>query len=295
MNYRESFLVYLQHEKRNSTNTVQAYSIDLDQFIRYCRSVHKILNLDEVDVKVVRGWVVQLMEEGLAPRSVNRKLTTLKTFYQFLIREGVITKNPMNSILTLKQKTKLPEFVEQEHMDQLLDKYDFGEDYSGIRNRLLIEILYATGIRREELIGMRDQNIDIDRKMLKVLGKRNKERMIPFTKEIKVNIEKYLKCRNEAFPGFIDPYFFLSDKGKKMYGKLVYRIVKKHLEFVTTIEKKSPHILRHTFATHLLNNGADLNAVKELLGHANLSATQIYTHNTFEKLKQVYKLAHPRA
>lgn len=295
MNYRESFLVYLQHEKRNSTNTVQSYSIDLDQFIRYCRSVHKILNLDEVDVKVVRGWVVQLMEEGLAPRSVNRKLTTLKTFYQFLIREGVITKNPMNSILTLKQKTKLPEFVEQEHMDQLLDKYDFGEDYSGIRNRLLIEILYATGIRREELIGMRDQNIDIDRKMLKVLGKRNKERMIPFTKEIKVNIEKYLKCRNEAFPGFIDPYFFLSDKGKKMYGKLVYRIVKKHLEFVTTIEKKSPHILRHTFATHLLNNGADLNAVKELLGHANLSATQIYTHNTFEKLKQVYKLAHPRA
>lgn len=295
MNYRESFLVYLQHEKRNSTNTVQAYSIDLDQFIRYCRSVHKILNLDEVDVKVVRGWVVQLMEEGLAPRSVNRKLTTLKAFYQFLIREGVITKNPMNSILTLKQKTKLPEFVEQEHMDQLLDKYDFGEDYSGIRNRLLIEILYATGIRREELIGMRDQNIDIDRKMLKVLGKRNKERMIPFTKEIKVNIEKYLKCRNEAFPGFIDPYFFLSDKGKKMYGKLVYRIVKKHLEFVTTIEKKSPHILRHTFATHLLNNGADLNAVKELLGHANLSATQIYTHNTFEKLKQVYKLAHPRA
>lgn len=295
MNYRESFLVYLQHEKRNSTNTVQSYSIDLDQFIRYCRSVHKILNLDEVDVKVVRGWVVQLMEEGLAPRSVNRKLTTLKTFYQFLIREGVIAKNPMNSILTLKQKTKLPEFVEQEHMDQLLDKYDFGEDYSGIRNRLLIEILYATGIRREELIGMRDQNIDIDRKMLKVLGKRNKERMIPFTKEIKVNIEKYLKCRNEAFPGFIDPYFFLSDKGKKMYGKLVYRIVKKHLEFVTTIEKKSPHILRHTFATHLLNNGADLNAVKELLGHANLSATQIYTHNTFEKLKQVYKLAHPRA
>lgn len=295
MNYRESFLVYLQHEKRNSTNTVQSYSIDLDQFIRYCRSVHKILNLDEVDVKVVRGWVVQLMEEGLAPRSVNRKLTTLKAFYQFLIREGVITKNPMNSILTLKQKTKLPEFVEQEHMDQLLDKYDFGEDYSGIRNRLLIEILYATGIRREELIGMRDQNIDIDRKMLKVLGKRNKERMIPFTKEIKVNIEKYLKCRNEAFPGFIDPYFFLSDKGKKMYGKLVYRIVKKHLEFVTTIEKKSPHILRHTFATHLLNNGADLNAVKELLGHANLSATQIYTHNTFEKLKQVYKLAHPRA
>ncbi len=295
MNYRESFLVYLQHEKRNSTNTVQSYRIDLDQFIRYCRSVHKILNLDEVDVKVVRGWVVQLMEEGLAPRSVNRKLTTLKTFYQFLIREGVITKNPMNSILTLKQKTKLPEFVEQEHMDQLLDQYDFGEDYPGIRNRLLIEILYATGIRREELIGMRDQNIDIDGMTIKVLGKRNKERMIPFTKEMKVNIEKYLKCRNEAFPGLIDPYFFLSDKGKKMYGKLVYCIVKKHLEFVTTIEKKSPHILRHTFATHLLNNGADLNAVKELLGHANLSATQIYTHNTFEKLKQVYKLAHPRA
>ena len=295
MNYRESFLGYLQHEKRNSPNTVQSYSIDLDQFIRYCKSVHKNLSLDEVDVKVVRGWVVQLMEEGLAPRSVNRKLTTLKTFYRFLIREGVITKNPMDGILGLKQKVKLPEFVEQKHMDQLLDQYDFGEDFSGIRNRLIIEILYATGIRREELIGMRDQNIDIERKTLKVLGKRNKERMIPFTKEIKVNIEKYLKCRNETFPGLVDFYFLLSNKGKKMYGKLVYIIVKKHLEFVTTIEKKSPHILRHTFATHLLNNGADLNAVKELLGHANLSATQIYTHNTFEKLKQVYKLAHPRA
>ncbi|MCD6566118.1 MAG: tyrosine-type recombinase/integrase [Bacteroidales bacterium] len=295
MNYRESFLGYLQHEKRNSPNTVQSYSIDLDQFIRYCKSVHKNLSLDEVDVKVVRGWVVQLMEESLAPRSVNRKLTTLKTFYRFLIREGAITKNPMNGIPGLKQKAKLPEFVEKEHMDKLLDQYDFGEDFSGIRNRLIIEILYATGIRREELIGMRDQNVDIEGKTLKVLGKRNKERMIPFTKEVKVNIEKYLKCRNEVFPGLVDSYFLLSDKGKKMYGKLVYLIVKKHLEFVTTIEKKSPHILRHTFATHLLNNGADLNAVKELLGHANLSATQIYTHNTFEKLKQVYKLAHPRA
>ncbi len=295
MNYKESFLGYLQHEKRNSSNTVQSYSTDLDQFTRYCRSVHKNLNLNEVDVKVVRGWVVQLMKEGLAPRSVNRKLTTLKTFYQFLIREGAITKNPMNGILGLKQKTKLPEFVEQEHMDQLLDQYDFGEDFSGTRNRLLIEILYVTGIRREELIGMRDHDIDIDGMTIKVLGKRNKERMIPFIKEMKPNIEKYLKYRNESFPGLVDSYFFLSDKGKKMYGKLVYRIVKKHLEFVTTIEKKSPHILRHTFATHLLNNGADLNAVKELLGHANLSATQIYTHNTFEKLKQVYKLAHPRA
>lgn len=295
MNYRESFLGYLQHEKRSSPNTVQSYSIDLDQFARYCRSVHKNLNLDEVDVKVVRGWVVQLMEEGLAPRSVNRKLTTLKTFYRFLTREGVITKNPINGILALKQKTKLPEFVEQEHMDQLLDQYDFGEDFSGIRNRVLIEILYTTGIRREELIGMRDHDVDIDGKTVKVLGKRNKERMIPFTKEMKANLEKYLKCRNETFPGLVDSYFFLSGKGKKMYGKLVYLIVKKHLELVTTIEKKSPHILRHTFATHLLNNGADLNAVKELLGHANLSATQIYTHNTFEKLKQVYKLAHPRA
>ena len=174
MNYKESFLGYLQHEKRNSPNTVQAYSIDLDQFIRYCKSVNKNLKLDEVDVKVVRGWVVQLMEEGLAPRSVNRKLTTLKTFYQFLIRKGAITKNPMNGILGLKQKTKLPEFVEQEQMDQLLDQYDFGEDFSGIRNRLIIEILYTTGIRREELIGMRDQNIDIDGMTIKVLGKRNK-------------------------------------------------------------------------------------------------------------------------
>lgn len=295
MNYQESFLRYLQYEKRNSPNTVQSYGIDLNQFTRYCRSVNKNLQLDKVDSKIVRGWVVQLMEEGLAPRSVNRKLTTLKTFYRFLIREGAVTKNPMDVVLGPKQKTKLPEFVEQAHIDKLLDQYDFGEDFSGTRNRLLIEIFYNTGIRREELIGLSDHDVDIDRMTIKVLGKRNKERMIPFTKELRMNIEKYRKYRNESFPGLVNPFFFLTDKGNKMYGKLVYLIVKKHLEFVTTIEKKSPHVLRHTFATHLLNSGADLNAVKELLGHANLSATQIYTHNTFEKLKQVYKQAHPRA
>lgn len=293
MNYKDSFLGYLKHEKRYSFNTVQSYNIDLDQFERYCRSIHEIRDLNEVDVKIVRGWVVQLMEEGLSASTVNRKLSTLKTFYRFLLKEGAVKKSPVEGVLGPKQKKKLPEFVDQEHMDELLDHYDFGEDFRGTRNRLLIELLYTTGIRREELIGIRDS--DVDDMNIKVTGKRNKERIIPFTKETKANIEKYLECRNKSFPGLVNSYLFLSDKGKKMYGKLVYRIVKKHLSLVTTIDKKSPHVLRHTFATHLLNNGADLNAVKELLGHANLSATQIYTHNTFEKLKQIYKLAHPRA
>lgn len=293
MNYKESFLKYLQYEKRTSFNTIQSYSIDLDQFYRYFNSVLKINDPRKVRVKTVRGWIVQLMEEGFSPRTVNRKLSTLKSFYRFMLKEGAVTKNPMDGVVGPKQKKKLPEFVEQEHMDRLLDKYDFGDDYSGARNRLIIELLYATGIRREELIKLQDG--DIDDLTIKVKGKRNKERIIPISKEIKANIEKYMICREEFFSASSDNYFFLTGKGKKMYGKLVYLIVKKNLELVTTIEKKSPHILRHTFATHLLNSGADLNAVKELLGHSNLSATQIYTHNTFEKLKQIYKLAHPRA
>ena len=235
------------------------------------------------------------MDNNISARTVNRKITTLKSFYKFLMREGIVDASPMDKILTPRQSKKLPEFVEVEKMNELLDKFEFGDDFQGMRNRLIIELLYATGMRRAELIQITDQDFDLHKFTVKVLGKRNKERLIPFTKELKQNIEQYISSRNTFLEISETDYFFVTNRGRKLYGKFVYRVVRKHLELITTIEKKSPHILRHTFATHMLNRGADLNAIKELLGHANLSATQIYTHNTFEKLKQIYKQAHPRA
>jgi integrase/recombinase XerC len=211
------------------------------------------------------------------------------------MRDGVVNASPMDKILAPRQEKKLPEFVEVEKMNALLDRYEFGDGFPGIRNRLIIELFYATGMRRSELINLADRNVDLQKGTIRVLGKRNKERIIPITNELKKNIEQYIEARTEFTGSEGGANFFVTDRGSRMYDKLVYRIVRKHLELVTTIEKKSPHILRHTFATHMLNRGADLNAIKELLGHSNLSATQIYTHNTFEKLKQIYKQAHPRA
>lgn len=238
---------------------------------------------------------MQMMENDISARTVNRKIATLRTYYKFLLRRDLIKKNPMDKVLAPKQEKKLPEFVEMEKMNELLDVYDFGDDFPGIRNRLMIEMFYVTGMRRAELINLKDPDLDTRGLTIKVLGKRRKERLIPFTNELKRNIEHYLDARERTFGRPDMDYFFITEKGNRIYEKLVYRIVNRHLDLVTTIEKKSPHILRHTFATHMLNKGADLNAIKELLGHANLSATQIYTHNTFEKLKQIYKQAHPRA
>ncbi len=295
MKYKESFIKYLQFEKRYSLNTIHAYNSDLTQFFQFTADHYGHQDIHNIDHKGVRNWIIFLMDSNISARSVNRKITTLKTFFKYLMREGIVQSSPMDKILSPRQSKKLPEFVELEKMNELLDHHEFGDDFSGMRNRLIIELLYATGMRRAELIQLTDSDFDLRNLNVKVLGKRNKERVIPFTRELKQNIELYIKARNDFF-GTTDPdYFFLTDRGGKLYEKLVYRVVKSHLELVTTIEKKSPHILRHTFATHMLNRGADLNAIKELLGHANLSATQIYTHNTFEKLKQIYKQAHPRA
>jgi integrase/recombinase XerC len=231
------------------------------------------------------------MEQKIVPRSVNRKITTLKTFYKFLLRQGVVAENPMLKIQSPKTSKRLPVFVEKEGMDILLDSIDFGDDFEGQRNKLIIEIFYSTGMRLTELVNLKQLDVDLYQSHLKVLGKRNKERIIPFNPILKEQIKIYLQAK----PTLNDEFLFITSSGAKMYDKLVYRIVNAYLSQITTVDKKSPHVLRHTFATHMLNNGANLNSIKELLGHASLSATQVYTHNTVEKLKNIHKQAHPKA
>ncbi len=288
---KESFIQYLQFEKRLSKHTLVAYSNDVVQFFKYLETTYEIKTIDEINHTIVRSWIVSLMEKDITPRSVNRKITTLKTLYKYLIRQGIVTDNPMLKILSPKTSKRLPVFVEKDKMDMLLDVVDFGEDEDGVRNKLIIELFYATGMRLSELINLKQADINMFELQMKVLGKRNKERIIPFNREIKNTIEIYISTKKEQPNVFL----FEGKKGKKLNPETVYAVVKSYLSQVTTIDKRSPHVLRHTFATHMLNNGADLNAIKELLGHVNLQATQIYTHNTVEKLKNIHKQAHPKA
>jgi integrase/recombinase XerC len=242
---------------------------------------------------MIRSWLAGMMEDGLSPRTVNRKLATLKSFYRYFMREGIIESNPLTKVRSPKMNKRLPVFIEREKMDALLDNVDFGSGYAAIRDKMILEMFYLTGMRISELVSLKETDIDILQGHIKVLGKRNKERLIPFSKKFEVLLQGYLDEKRNMFGE--GSSLFLTVTGKPVYAKLVYRVVKQHLHAVTTLNKRSPHVLRHTFATHMLNNGADLNAVKELLGHANLSATQIYTHNTIEKLKNIYKQAHPKA
>ncbi|HAF30813.1 MAG TPA: integrase [Bacteroidales bacterium] len=293
--FKDLFLKYLQFEKRFSVNTVKSYESDLNQFATFIELGLTKSDIHQIDEKLVRAWVVSMMEKDFSALSINRKLSTLKTFFKFLLREGQIKSNPMDKVTSPKTSKKLPSFIEEKHINGLLDDYSFGDDFSGIRNKTIIEMFYNTGMRLSELIGLTLNSIDLHNGTIKVLGKRNKERILPIHTSFQNSIKKYILARDKEFLALDHHFLFVTDKGNKLYEKFVYRIVNKYLNLVTTIEKKSPHILRHTFATHLLNRGADLNSIKELLGHANLSATQIYTHNTFEKLKTIYKQAHPRA
>ena len=282
-----SFLTYLEFEKKGSKYTVLSYKNDILHFFKHIGDV----NLSDVTSRDVRAWVSVLSEEGIAPRSINRKLTAVRSFFYFLQCQGKLTQNVARKVHTLKAKKRLPFFVEEEKMTTLLDKIEFANDFAGLRDKVVIELLYTTGIRRSELLGLTLKSIDWAESSLKVLGKRKKERIIPLLPECASLIKEYLHEREK-----ISQCDFLieTDTGEKPYANLIYRIVHKYLGEVTTIDKKSPHVLRHSFATHLLNNGADINDIKELLGHASLAATQIYTHNSFEKLKKVYKQAHPR-
>lgn len=292
--YQEAFTDYLRFEKRLSPHTVLAYSNDLAQFYLYLKSVYTLEDIKLVNHTIIRSWIVSLMENKISARSVNRKISTLKSYYKFLLREKILEINPMSKIQSPKNPKRLPLFVEESKMNALIEDVDFKDDFQGRRNLLIIELLYSTGMRRIELVNLKETDINFRNSTVKVLGKRNKERLIPLTPEILTLIKEYTEQRNHLIKSKHEQ-LFLTEKGNPIYPGAVYRIVKGSLEKVTTLSKKSPHILRHTFATHLLNNGANLNAIKELLGHANLAATQIYTHNTIEKLKSVYSKAHPKA
>jgi integrase/recombinase XerC len=295
MSHKESFLQYLQVEKRYSPHTVRSYLNDLGQFISFLSTIDFPDDLTVVTSHDIRAWIVSMLENKYSTVSVHRKISCLRVFYRYLRKEGIIKNDPLEKVVLPKRKKTIPVFVEEDALTKLLDNYSFGDDLAGIRNRTIIEFLYLTGMRRSELIGLRNIDVDLAEATVKVTGKRNKQRIIPIIKPFIVRLEEYLRKRDESFSPEKNGWFFITDKGNKLYDKYVYNIVNSYLSMVTTVEKKSPHILRHTFATHMLNHGADLNSIKELLGHANLSATQVYTHNTFEKLKKVYKQAHPRA
>tara|TARA_B100001758_G_C18341198_1_gene574424 strand:+ start:48 stop:917 length:870 start_codon:yes stop_codon:yes gene_type:complete len=286
---KDLFVKYITSEKRFSKHTIIAYNNDLEQFIKYIDSCFKIkCNFTEINFQIIRSWIASLLEDGVTSRTVNRKISVLKSFFKFLLREGTIDSNPMLRIINPKSSKKLPVFIEKHEIEFLLDKIEFDDSFVGDRDKLIIELFYVTGIRLSELININVGDIDYNMSTIKVLGKRNKERIIPLSPSIIIQLQDFINKYS------ISHFLFTNNEGNKVYRKLVYRVVKKYLSKISNVDKKGPHILRHTFATHMLNNGADINAIKELLGHANLSATQIYTHNTIDKLKTVYKQAHPR-
>ncbi len=290
------FLDYITYEKRYAPHTITAYRSDLDQFSAFVSEQYGIDDINKVDHAMIRSWVVSLMEAGVKPRTVNRKITTLKSYYKFMIREGLMAENPAARVSSPKVSTRLPAFVEEASMEDLFQNVDFGQGYSAARDRLIMELFYMTGMRLSELIHLREGDIDLGAGVMKVTGKRNKQRLIPFNGKMSAMISDYLNIRQSAFPGSGQgSWLLLTGKGEKLYPRMVYRLVRHYLSQVTTISRRSPHVIRHTFATHMLNHGADLNAIKEILGHASLAATQVYTHNTIEKLKSIYQSAHPRA
>ncbi|MBC7696209.1 MAG: tyrosine-type recombinase/integrase [Burkholderiales bacterium] len=287
-----SFIDYLKYEKRYSAHTITSYNNDLNQFFAFSGQDNLSITISEINYQHIRSWVSELIKHKIAARSVNRKLSSLKSFFKYLQRQQIISINPLSKISGPKTPKRLPVFVDEHQMEDLFTKVKFEDGFNGQRDKLILDILYQTGIRRSELTHLKEVDVDLFNSTIKVLGKRNKERIIPISISLKRNLEEYLRVKQEL--NLSNLMLLVSEKGHTLSEQAVYRSVKKYLAQVTTINKKSPHILRHTFATHLLNNGADINAVKELLGHANLSATQIYTHNTIEKLKRSYKQAHPR-
>lgn len=290
----DSFLDYLRYERNYSDYTVGAYRKDLLQFEDFVKEKKEGLFLPaEVDTDLVRNWIVCLLDNRMSPVSVNRKLSSLKSFFKFLIKQGYVSVNPLRLITGPKTKKPLPAFVKEQEMELLLDGDGFDEDFEGVRDRLILEMLYDTGMRRSELIGIRNTDIDLEAMQIRVTGKRNKQRLIPIAEGLKNLILAYTEVRNRDV-GAESEWFFVRKNGEQMSAGVLYQVVKKKLSDIPTLAKRSPHVLRHSFATSMLNNGAELNAVKELLGHSSLASTSIYTHTTFEELKKVYH-AHPRA
>jgi len=292
----DAFFSYLENEKRYSPHTIIAYKKDLSQFQIYLKVFALDLSISTAQHTHIRSWMVELVNNGISTRSINRKLSTLRSYYNFLMKRGKISKDPTLKILPPKTEKKLPSIIQEAPLGEFLSEEEVATSFIALRDRLIIELLYSTGMRRSELINLKDLDVDRSLSHIKVLGKGSKERIIPISKALKVKIDLYNEVKNDTFSEEkIDDSLFLTSKGKKMYPKLVYNIVTKYMKVVSTSKNKSPHVLRHSFATHLMNSGADLNAVKELLGHSSLSATQVYTHNSIEKLKEVYQKTHPKA
>lgn len=292
---KEAFLQYLQYEKRFSAHTITAYRKDLEQFLVFIKDNNGLTSTKEVRHFHIRSWVVELLSNEISPRSINRKLSTLKTYFRFLLKRKHLQHNPMLKVVAPKAGKKLPAAAHVAELRYLFQELSFSDDHSGQRDRLILELLYTTGLRRAELINLKIKDIAFPEAQLRVLGKRNKERLVPIARGLIDKIKNYIQLRHTTFPDCSTDRLLLTDRGVPLYPKLVYNIVKRYLSLVTTIEQRSPHVLRHSFATHLSENGADLNAIKALLGHANLAATQVYMHNSIEKLKKVYQQAHPKA
>ena len=289
----QSFLEYLGFEKRYSQNTLISYKTDLEQFFSYISSAYGQTEINTVTSSYIRSWLSELKEDGISAKSINRKISALKSFFKYLLKQGVVSKTPMHTIVSPKVSKRLPVFVEEKNTETLFNYVEFSNDWKGKTDHLILSLLYNTGMRLSELINLTEKQVDVIYSQIKVLGKGNKERIIPVSNQLAREIADYMsqKPGNKNFVKEL----LVTENGKPLYAKYVYNIVKKYLALITTIEKKSPHILRHTFATHLMNNDADINSVKELLGHASLAATQVYTHNSIEKLKEVHKKAHPKA
>ena len=288
-----SFLAYLQFEKRYSVHTITAYSNDLIQFFDFIETQYEGTPTTQITGTMVRSWLAGMKEEEMTGKTLNRKISSLKSFFKYQIQQGQLIKSPMETVISPKISKRLPAFVAENDMEQLLTNLAFAEGGKGFTEKLVIQLFYATGMRLSELINCKENQLDISKRIIKVLGKGNKERMIPISPELAIELKKYINQKPSEAAS--NPHLFITEKGKALQPRAVYSFVKFYLSQVTTLQKKSPHILRHSFATHLMNNGADLNAVKELLGHASLAATQIYTHNTIEKLKEVFAKAHPKA
>lgn len=295
MAWVDSFLEYLKYERNYSSYTVKVYGDDLHMFETFFKELDSQLSWDSLDSDVIRQWMVRMMDEGQQPASVNRRLSSVRSFYRFLLKRGCVERDPARTVSGPKKKKTLPYFLRENEIDRLLDSTLFPDNYEGARDHLILAVFYHTGIRVSELVGLNVADVYLEERTIKVLGKRNKQRVIPFGDELASFLNAYLEIRAEYLHGTDENAFFLNQRQKRIGVGQVQQMVRKNLALVTNIKKKSPHVLRHTFATSMLNHGADLESVKELLGHESLSTTEIYTHTTFEELKKVYKQAHPRA
>ena len=289
------FFKYLQYEKRYSPHTLTSYYTDLGQFAQYLQQTYEITDAAEAHHSIIRSWILTLVQQNIQPRSINRKIACLRSYYRFLLAQQRIEVNPMLRIKAPKASKKLPGFVLEEPFNTLLDSFTFEENFEGQRERLILEFLYGTGIRLAELLGVQHADIDPRAKTVRVLGKGNKERIVPLNDSLMASIGTYEVQKKRYFGDNNSVNLLVTNKARPLYPKFVYRVVKKYISLITTSEHNSPHVLRHSFATHLLNKGADLNAIKDLLGHASLAATQVYTHNSIEKLKSIFEKAHPKA